>query len=150
GNVGAAGAGNTTGRLAALAEYTQQWAQTPTGTTPSLSNARATVADLLSQTRVAGDSTELHALAPGLSYLNWLLALRPIGVTQKAILAQEANWSASELTNEAVRDNGPEGSAAASFQEIREALFRARWQLTLGNRQAAAVATAEAQQSFAR
>ncbi len=146
----AATATSTTGRLGGLAEYTQQWAQTPTGATPDLSDARATVADLLSQARIAGDSTELHALEPGLSYLSWLLALHPASLTQKAALAQEASWSATELTNEATRGNGPLGSPAMSVEQIREASFRARWQLMLGNRQAATLAATEAQQSFAR
>lgn len=146
----AAAATSIKGRLGGLAEYTQQWAQTPTGATPDLSDARATVAGLLSQARIAGDSTELHALAPGLSYLGWLLALHPTSLTQKATLAQEANWSATELTNEATRGNGPLGSAATSVEQIREASFRARWELTLGNRRAAALAATEAQQSFVR
>ena len=141
---------STTGRLGGLAEYTQQWAQTPSGAIPNLSDARATATDLLSQARTAGSSAELRSLAPGLRYLGWLLALHPTSLAQKAALAQEANWSATELTNEAKRGNGPLGAAATSLEEIREASFRARWQLMLGDRQAATLAANEAQQSFDR
>lgn len=143
-------AGSPTGRLRGLAEYTQAWAQTPTGAIPNLSNARASVAGLLQQAGAASRTSELGALKPGLDYLGRLLLLQPSNLAQRALLAQEASWSAAQLTSEATRGDGAPSSVARAVQQLREASFRARWQLTLGNRQAALLAATEAKQDFSR
>jgi high-affinity iron transporter len=133
-------------RLQAVAEDTQAWAQVPTGPVPDLSDARATVAGVLDMATTG----EPRSLAPGLRYLQWLLALQPTSLTQRAALAQEINWSATDLATEAARGDGALGAAATAAEEIRESLFHARWALTLGSPEAATAAITRARQIFAR
>jgi high-affinity iron transporter len=89
-------------------------------------------------------------LAPNLRYLRWILSLHPTGNAQRAMLAQEAAWSATELATEAARGDTVQGAPAAAAEAVREALFRARWQLTLGQTEAGVSEVARARQIFAR
>jgi high-affinity iron transporter len=133
-------------RLATVAEDMQTWAQVPTGPAPTLTYARGTVASLLH----AAPTDELRPLGPSLLYLRWLLALQPTSTAQRAALAQEAAWSATNLATEAARGDGLPGAAAAAAETVREDLFRARWQLMLGQQEAAVNEVSQAQRSFAR
>jgi high-affinity iron transporter len=133
-------------RLATVAEDMQTWAQVPTGPVPALTYARGTVASLLHAT----PTDELRPLGPSLRYLQWLLALQPASTAQRAALAQEAAWSATALATEAARGDGVPGAAATAAETVREDLFRARWQLMLGQSEAAVSEVLQAQRSFAR
>jgi high-affinity iron transporter len=145
---------NASRRLAAIAEDMQAWAQVPTGPIPNLSYARTTVAGLrreaLTAPEVSTSTTQSRSLTQGLIYLQWLLALRPQGLVQRATLAQELAWSTTQLATLAARGDDPTGTVAEAAETIREALFRARWQLTIGRRSEAIAAVGQAQASFAR
>ncbi len=132
-------------RLTTVAEAMQAWAQVPTGPVPVLTYARETLARLLH----APPTAELRPVEAGMRYLQSLLALRPASTAQRALLAQEAAWSATDLATTVTRGDGVPGRAATAAEMVREALFRARWQLTLGQQEAAVSEVAQAQRSFA-
>ncbi|MGA8364778.1 MAG: hypothetical protein WB709_09690, partial [Solirubrobacteraceae bacterium] len=133
-------------RLTTVAESMQAWAQVPTGPVPALTYARRTLASLLH----APPTAELRSVQAGMRYLQWLLALRPVSTAQRALLAQEAAWSATDLATAVTRGDGVPGRTAIAAESVREALFRARWQLTLGRQEAAMSEVTQAQRSFAR
>jgi len=138
-------------RLADVAETAQAWAQAPSGLPPDLAYARSSVASLLRSAGGDGGSAQAaRALEPGLGYLGWLLSLRPTSGAQRAAVAQELDWSATDLTSESDREDGALGATASAVETVREELFRAWWLLTLGRGAAAERQAAAARRLFAR
>ena len=123
--------------LEQIADDGRAWAQAPSTPLSDGTRDRATALGLRQLLAGLPAAVAARSLTPAMANLASLLRAPESTSAQRAILAPELAWRATDMATRAARTDFTPGPQAAAVEQVQEALFWAWWQVGLGDRASA-------------